>query len=518
MKKSRFLIYLISIFLFVLNSISAEKPNVIFILADDLGWSDLACYGSELYETPNIDRLAQEGVKFTNAYSACQVCSPTRASFLTGKSPAALKLTDWLAGRPDYDFQRMIKPKIRQGLPTSEKTIAEYFKEQGYQTAMFGKWHVGKKSPFKPVDSGFDLHIPKTSTGGAPTGGYHGPFPFKDVPGKKGDYLTDKLTDHAIKFINKNKNKPFFLYFPHFAVHDPIQGRADLVKKYKKKLKSMPKPSGPAFILEGNPDDKEPLTRHQLTELLGRSEYKGHKVFPQRIVKIKQHQNNPEFAAMVEAMDESLGRIEAELKSLGLSENTIIIFTADNGSMAAANFFNPKRTVTKKTLDKAYSSSNLPLRGAKGWMYEGGIRVPAIVKWPGKGKNGIICDSPIITADFYPTILEMAGLPLLPEQHTGGVSFTKALKGEEYDRGKPLYWHYPHYSNHGMQSPGGAIRLGDHKLLEYFENGTLQLFNLKEDIGEQNDISKQFPELVSKMHQMLKDWRQKNDVQMPVYR
>jgi arylsulfatase A-like enzyme len=224
------------------------------------------------------------------------------------------------------------------------------------------------------------------------------------------------------------------------------------------------------------------------------------------MVKIKQRQDNIQFAAMVEAMDESLGRVLAKLKRLGLEENTIVIFFSDNGGMSAANFGNPKRVVSPSKLDLAYSTSNLPLRGAKGWLYEGGIRVPMIVKWPGKGKRGAVCDVPVISTDFYPSILEMAGLPSQPVQHKDGLSFVSALKGEPFE-GKAIFWHFPHYSNHGMQSPGGAVRVGDYKLLEYFENKSVQLFNLKEDPGEQKDLSREQPKKARQLLTRLQAWR-----------
>jgi len=511
------LFYALILFLaLVTSSFGEQKPNVIFFLVDDMGWRDAACFGSEFYETPNIDSLAADGVKFNQAYAACQVCSPTRASILTGQYPARLKLTDWLAGRRDFDFQKLKKVEINQNLPFDVTTLPELLKEQGYSTAIYGKWHIGEGES-SPLGHGFDKHVPEGWNKGWPKAGYHAPFKFADIPDKPGDYLTDKLTDQALKYIEENKDKPFFLYLSHFAVHDPIQGRRDLVGKYKKKLQKMGKPSGPDFILEGNPDDKKPLTREQLTKLITKPAFSGFKVLPQRTVKIKQHQDNAEFAGMVESMDESLGRVMKKLKDLGLDDNTIVIFFSDNGGMSGANFGNPKRKVAKAKLDMAFATSNLPLRGAKGWMYEGGIRVPMIVKWPGKGKAGITCETPVISTDFYPSILEMLGLNQKPEVHPDGVSFAAAVKGETFAR-KPIFWHFPHYSNHGMQSPGGAIRDGDYKLLEYFENGTVQLFNLKEDIGEQNDLSKKYPEIVKKLKAKLHNWRNEVGAKMPEFK
>jgi len=480
-------------------------PNVVFFLVDDLGWSDLGCYGSDVYETPHIDRLAKEGVTFTQAYAACHVCSPTRASIMTGKYPARLHLTDWLNGRRNFAFQRLKNASIRRRLPLEELTIAEALKQHGYRTAHIGKWHLGR-DPHGPLQQGFDMRTPQWNEGW-PKAGYHHPFRFPDLEGKPGEYLTDRLTDRALDFIESSRDQPFLLYLSHFAVHDPIQGREDLVAKYREKLKKRMKPEGPAFILEGNPDAEEPLSKEDLAARMRDPKWSGYRVLPERTVKIKQHQDNAQFAAMVESVDESLGRVLAKLKALKLAENTIVILFSDNGGMSGANFGQPKRVVRAHQLDQAFSTSNLPLRGAKGWLYEGGIRVPLIVHWPEHGKRGHVCDVPVISNDFYPTILEMAGLPRQPDQHVDGVSIAPLVSGSgKLDR-DALYWHFPHYSNHGMQSPGGAIRVGDYKLLEYFENNTVQLFNLRNDVGEQNDLSKTEPERVSKLRSMLHSWR-----------
>ena len=334
------------------------------------------------------------------------------------------------------------------------------------------------------------------------------------IEGKEDEYLTDRLNSMALDFIEQSEDRPFFLYLSHFSVHDPIQGRKDLVEKYRAKLNKLPPPEGSAFILEGNPDDETPLSRQQLKDLLSKSSHQGHKVLPQRTIKIKQRQDNIEFAAMVESVDESLGRVLEKLEQLGLTENTIVIFYSDNGGMSAGNFGNPARVIQQAQLDRAYATSNLPLRGAKGWLYEGGIRVPMIVKWPGKGRAGVVCEEPVISPDFYPSILEMAGLTAAPEQHKDGKSFVPALRSGAFERG-PIYWHFPHYSNHGMQSPAGAIRHGDYKLLEYFENGTVQLFNLKTDLGEQHDLAAAQPKRAATLLAKLQAWRKEVNAKMP---
>ena len=484
-----------------------QKPNVVFFLVDDMGWTDLGCYGSSFYETPEIDQFAEEAVKFTNAYATCHVCSPTRASILTGKYPATLDLTDWIPGRKDYDFQRLLNAEHEVGLPLEEETIAEALKEEGYSTAIFGKWHLGGPET-GPLNQGFDVQVPMNWYRCCPNRTYHAPYGLDGLEDEEGGYLTDKLTDEALKYMEENKDGPFFIYLSHFAVHDPIQGRADLVAKYERKLAQITPQAGADFILEGNPDSENPLSRGELEALISTPAYQGHKVLPNQMVKIKQKQDNTQFAGMVESVDESFGQVLSKLEELGLDDNTIVFFFSDNGGMAAGNWGNPDRVVPDDQVDVAYATANLPLRGAKGWLYEGGIREPLMIKWPGQGMKGIECDVPVISTDFYPTILDMLSLPIPSENNLDGVSLAELVKGgNELDR-EAIYWHFPHYSNHGMQSPGGAIRSGDYKLLEYFENSSVQLFNLKEDIGEQNDLSATNPEKVLELKDLLHQWRQ----------
>ena len=492
--------FLLLVFLFP-SVASSSHPNVIFFLVDDLGWRDVGCFGSPSYETPHIDQLASEGMRFTNAYAACHVCSPTRASIMTGKYPARLGLTDWIPGRRDFAFQKLLNVPNLQRLPLEETTLAEALKARGYATGHFGKWHLGE-DPAGPLQQGFDVQVPRWNKGW-PKAGYHAPFQLDGLADNPGDYLTDRLTDEALKFIERRQEGPFFLYLSHFAVHDPIHGRKDLVTKYRKKLQPS---SQDAFLLEGNPDDEHPLSRLQLDALVHERDYAPFKVLPRRTVKIKQLQDNAEFAAMVESMDESLGRIRDKLQELDLIDNTLIFFFSDNGGMSGANFGRPSRVIPRDRLDAAFSTSNLPLRGAKGWLYEGGIRVPMIVKWPGITTAGSVCNSPVISTDFYPTILEMCDLDVGHDDTIDGTSLVPALKGEPFRRG-PIFWHFPHYSNHGMQSPGGAVRMGEWKLLEYFENGSVQLFNLEHDIGEQHNLAEQNPEKVAELTSLLRQWR-----------
>jgi arylsulfatase A-like enzyme len=488
------------------------KPNVIVFLVDDLGWSDVACYGSSFYDTPNIDKLAEQGMRFTNAYATCHVCSPSRASIMTGKYPARLKLTDWLTGRREFPFQRLANAEIHQALPLEETTLAEALKDYGYRTGQFGKWHLGEDD-MGPLSQGFDVQIPNDWYKGWPKAGYHALFEMGGLKEQTGDYLTDNLTDKALEFIQQGKDGHFFLYLSLFSVHDPIQGRADLVRKYEKRRELLT-PDVMPYVLEGNPDAEEIFTPDQLEEMIQKNAYRGHKVLPNNLVKIKQRQDNPQFAAMVECMDENLGRVMDQLDVLGLSDDTIIIFTSDNGGMAAANFGRPYRNIHPAKTDAAYSTSNLPLRGAKGWMYEGGIRVPLIIKWPGKALAGSTSDEPVTGTDYYPTILEMIAVPPMPEQHMDGVSLVPVLESGGSLGRDAIYWHFPHYSNHGMQSPGAGIRSGKYKLLEYFENGTVQLFDLESDLEETTNLAKQRPEIVSRLLEKLHQWQDEVGAEM----
>ncbi len=501
------------------DSAPAENtPNIVLFLVDDMGWSDLGVYGSELYDTPTIDRFASESVRFTSAYAAGHVCSPTRASLMTGKYPARLRLTDWLPGRREHDFEPLLSAEKALALPLAEVTLAETLREHGFRTGIFGKWHLGDEEA-GPLNQGFDVQVPSWN-GCCPRGGYHPPYEMEGlaVEGEADEYVTDRLTDFAVGFIDdhvaESGDRPFFLYLSHFSVHDPIQGREDLVEKYRERLAARAEPSGPAFVLEGNPDDMPPLSQDELGALAEQPSHREHRVLPQRTVQIKQHQDNPEFAAMVESIDESLGRVLDTLERTGQLDNTIVVFYSDNGGMSAANFGNPERVVADDRLDVAYATSNLPLRGAKGWLYEGGVRVPLIVRWPGAAGGGSVRDEPVISPDLYPTLLEMAGLPTRPEQHVDGVSFASAVRGDAFDRGA-IYWHFPHYSNHGMQSPGGAIRDGNYKLLEYFENDTVQLFDLSADPGETRDLAHADPERADTLRAQLHEWRRQVSAAMP---
>jgi arylsulfatase A-like enzyme len=442
-----------------------NTPNVLFILADDLGWSDLGCYGSKFYETPNLDRLAKESVRFTDAYAACNVCSPTRASILTGKYPARLHLTDWLNGRNDRPDQKLNRPKFQMFLPLEEVTVAEALKEAKYQTAFIGKWHLGESPNYWPEHQGFDLNIGGCGAGHPPS--YFSPYGIPNLPdGPKGEYLNDRLTDEALKFLEGSKDKPFLLYFAHYAVHTPLQAKPASIEKYQTKAAQLKK-SGPEFVLDH-----------------GRE--------------VRQVQDHPIYGAMVESLDDSVGRVLNKLKELGLENNTIVIFTSDNGGLSTA---------------EGTPTSNLPLRAGKGWGYEGGVREPLIVRWPGVTHPGSISHDPVISTDYYPTILEMLGLPLRAQQHLDGKSIVAALKGGALPE-RPLFWHYPHYSNQGGP-PHGAVRLGDFKLIEWYEDMQVELYNLKNDIGEHQDLASKDHPKAAELTSLLHAWRKNVNAQMP---
>ena len=453
MKMQRVLFLPAMLFGFFQQGISAEpKTNVVFFLIDDLGWRDLGCYGSDYYQTPNIDRLAKEGVRFTDAYSACTVCSPTRAAIMTGKYPARLLLTQWLpSGRWSRTGHKMKEGRYISNLPLEEVTIAEVLRGHGYKTAFMGKWHLGTETYYYPEHQGFDVNVAGRDYG-AP-GSYFFPFTGKwkipstgqtlhknqPLSGKKGDYLADRLAEEAESFIRNNSDNPFFLMLSHYAVHTPLQGKPGKVLNYEK-----------------IPENKR--------------------------------QGKPAYAAMVESVDESVGRVTRVLRELGLEKSTLVIFTSDNGGFAGA-------------------TSNAPLRANKGSNYEGGIRVPAIVKWPKAGRRGVLSNVPIISMDFFPTILAATGHALCPYQHIDGVDLTPVLKKSGGLNRDAIYWHYPHYNRHPQNFPAGVVRAGNWKLLQEFETGKLSLYDLADDIGETRDLASRYPEKVKSLLTKLKSWQ-----------
>jgi arylsulfatase A-like enzyme len=433
---------------------AAEKsPNVVLVVIDDLGQRDLGCYGSSFYRTPHLDRMARDGLRFTDFYAACPVCSPTRASILTGRYPPRMTLTDWIPGRPDAPDQRLKRPDTRTALPADEVTVARVLQKNGYATALIGKWHLGGKGS-EPTRFGFDLNVAGDETGTARS--YFAPFADKTgtMPGLEragdGEYLTDRLTTEAERFIEKNKDRPFFLYLPHYAVHTPLKAPQAVIDRYK------------------------------VTPAHGR-------------------QSNPTYAAMVELMDASVGRVLKKLDDLKLSDNTLVLFTSDNGGLATLEGvpFAP--------------TCNAPLREGKGYLYEGGIRVPLVVKWPGKVKAGTTTDQVGCSIDFFDTILDATGTKC--DSKRDGVSLMPVLKGEKVPE-RPIFWHYPHYANQGGR-PGGAIRYRGYKLIEYYEDGRLELFDLKTDISESRNLSDSDARTRAALGGMLKDWRKDVGAKMP---
>ena len=456
------------------SAVSDHKPNVVFFLVDDLGWKDVGCYGSQFYETPNIDRLAAQGMKFTQAYAASPVCSPTRASIMSGKNPARLRITNWIGGKQKG---KLLPADYVHQLPLDEVTIAEVMKENGYDTGFFGKWHLGDKS-FFPEKQGFDINIGGTNKGQPASYFYpykNEKYPAFDVPGldggHEGEYLTDRLTDEAIKYIKQHKNHPFFLFLSHYAVHTPIQAKKKDIAYFKSKNSR-----------DNNGKETFREERQSFTKLI---------------------QDDAVYASMIKSVDESLGRIIVKLQEWGLSNNTIIIFMSDNGGLSTLNG------------RKWAPTSNEPLRAGKGWLYEGGIREPMIIKWQGKVKPASVSDEPVISMDFYPTILEMCSIPLNPGQHKDGLSLVPILLGrKEHLKRNELHWHFPHYHGSG-NTPSSAIRMGNYKLIEYFENSTLELYNLKNDPDEKVSLSNKMPAKTKELHRRLIQWRKNVDAHLP---
>ncbi|HUX57654.1 MAG TPA: sulfatase [Bacteroidales bacterium] len=460
------------------------KPNVIFILLDDYGYTDLGCYGSKFYETPNIDRLASEGIRFTDAYAACPVSSPTRAALMTGKYPVNTGVTDWIPGRQAYGANglpedRFIAQPFNLKLDLNETTIAEAMKSNGYATMISGKWHLGEDSIYWPEQQGFDVNKGGYSRG-APnknnkSNGYFSPYGNPRLEdGPVGEYLTDRQTDDVMKFITDQENAPFFVYLSYYAVHNPMQGKEELIEYFQAKADSM----GLSEI--------QPFTK----------EKEWIKLAPGGDFKERTIQSYAVYAAMIYSVDENLGRLFEKLRELKIDNNTVIIFTSDNGGLSTA---------------EGSPTTNYPLRAGKGWLYEGGIREPLIIKAPGFINGSAISDVPVSTIDFFPTILELTGTSL-SNIKTDGISILPLLKSGEIMI-RPLFWHYPHYSNQGGD-PGSAVRLGNFKLIDNFETGRQELYDLKTDISESIDISETNPEKAKELYDLLTEWRDKSGAKM----
>ncbi len=439
------------------------RPNFVFLLIDDMGWTDGGCFGSRFYQTPQIDALAAAGTRFTQAYAACAVCSPTRAALMTGKYPARLHVTDYIPGEGAPRNSRFLLPDWQKQLPLEETTLANALKKLGYTTGHLGKWHLGG-GQYLPQYRGFDTNVAGGNNGHPAS--YFWPYGPAQNPsrvpglsergGKPGDYLTDQLTDEALRFIEANRDRPFYLNFCHYAVHGPLQGKQELIDQ----AADRPGANG---------------------------------------------QSNTVYAAMVRSVDQSVGRIVAKLEELRLTDRTVIVFTSDNGG--AVHFGNPPAT------------SNLPLRMGKGYAYEGGLRVPLLIKAPGWTRAGSVCETPVVTMDFFPTLLELAGGdPSASRSAVDGVSLVPLLRGEHTRPRQELFWHYPHYWNGGKVSPYSVARVGDWKLIRFYETGTEELYNLKSDLSETTDLAAAQPEKRQEMSARLDAWLKEVGAQMPVKR
>ena len=450
--------------------------NLIMILMDDMGWKDLGCYGSTFYETPNLDRLAAEGVLFTDAYAACPVCSPTRASVMSGKYPARLGVTQYIGA--EQERGRLIGSPYVDHLSLEEKSLAAALREGGYRTWHVGKWHLGEE-PYFPQHHGFDANVGGCHMG-RPTYGYFSPYRIPHLAeGPEGEYLTDRLTDEAIRLISESSDKPFFLNLWHYAMHTPIQSPSEeLTAKYERKARDL----GLDRLQTFEEGDIFPM-EHKKTLRIER-----------RLL-----QSDAAYAAMIENLDTNIGRLLDAIEATGQADNTAIVFTSDNGGLSTA---------------EGSPTCNAPLNEGKGWMYEGGVREPLIVKWPGVTQPGTVCHVPVTSTDFYPTFLEMAGLPPLPDQHRDGVSFAPLLRGAASLDREAIYWHYPHYGNQGG-TPGSSIRVGDYKLIEFFEDGRLELYNLRSDLEERHNLTAAYPELAAELQAKLSGWRDSIEALIP---
>jgi arylsulfatase A-like enzyme len=457
-----------------LNARAAEKPlNFVFIMADDLGQRDLGCYGSTFYETPHLDALAEEGMRFTAAYAACPVCSPTRASLQTGKYPARLHTTDFFGGpqpdeartEPRFQRRKLLPAPYLERLPLEEVTIAEALKGAGYATFFAGKWHLGGPG-FLPQQQGY-----QENQGGNQAGhpkSYFSPYQNPQLTdGPPVEHLDLRLADETARFIDDHRDQPFFVCFCPYEVHVPLQTTDELRQKYEAKAQ-----------LQANAE---------------------HRFGREGDSKVRLAQDHAVYAGMVETMDAAVGRVLAALEEAGVADHTAVFFTSDNGGLSTA---------------EGSPTSNLPWRAGKGWMYEGGLRVPLIVRWPGVARPGATCDQYTSSVDYYPTMLAMAGLAPRPQQTLDGKSFVPLLKSDQGFQRGPIYWHYPHYGNQGGQ-PAAAIRDGDWKLIKFFEADRVELYNLRNDFSEQHDLAKGEPERAAAMLAQLEQWQERVGARFP---
>ena len=464
----------VSVFLFIicgwLNVVAAKQTNFLFFLVDDMGWADIGANGSKFHETPHIDRLAASGMRFTQGYAACPVCSPTRASIITGRHPVRVDITDWIPGQGNHANNKLLHPQDRNNLALEEVTIAEQLKTHGYQTFFAGKWHLGGEGHW-PEDQGFDINIGGHHRG-SPPGGYYAPWTNPALKANKpGEYLTERLTEESVKFLEqRDAAKPFLLYLSYYNIHTPIQPYKKRVEYYNAKVEKMFQGETPT-----------------------QSEHEG---------STRMRQDNAALASMVAAVDDSVGALLGKLKELKLDQNTVVIFFSDNGGLSTrgGKRFGP--------------GCNLPLRASKGWLYEGGVREPTIIRAPGITQPGSVSHKPMVSMDFFPTMLDLAGLPAQPKLHADGQSLLSQLRGNDVGS-RTLYWHYPHY--HGSSwKPGASIRDGDWKLIEFYHHDKVELYNLANDIGEQKNLATRQSKKTAELRAKLRAWQKSMKAKMPV--
>lgn len=482
---------IILLFLFKISSSIGQttqnkRPNIVVILADDLGWTDLTCYGSTFYETPNLDKLAKQGIRFTNSYAACPVCSPTRASLMTGKNPIKTDITDWIKGRQAdgkaRPYEKLIAQPFQYFLPLEEETIAEIALKNQYKTFFAGKWHLGDAEEYFPENQGFQTNLGGIGAGSPKgykndtIGGFFTPYNNQRLKdGIAGEYITDRLATECLDFLEKNQKTPFFLMYSLYAVHNPLQAPTALVRKYQAKQKAL-----------GLTDS----TRFRRDEAW---------MLPQKDWKQRTVQDNPRYAAMIENMDTNIGRILQKLSDLGLDENTIIIFTSDNGGLSTA---------------EGSPTLNINLRAGKGWLYEGGIRVPTIIKWTNQIKAGQISEIPVSTVDFFPTLAKAMNNAAVDAQNIDGSNILDLLADTQKAKQRSLFWHYPHYSNQGGK-PSAAMIKGDYKLILNYEDNSLELYNLKNDIGEKNNLANTQKNITKRYKKALDKWLKTSNAKFP---
>lgn len=449
-----------------------KTPNIILVLIDDLGWRDLTCFGSTFYETPNLDRMAQEGRQFTQAYASCPVCSPTRASLLTGRYPARIGLTDWIDfwGRTHPANGQLVEVPYLPYLPQSEETTASLLGQRGYSTWHVGKWHLGFADTY-PERHGFDVNVGGNYMGYPGPNGYFSPYKIPNLAaGPPGEYLTDRLTDEAIALIRSRGDQPFYLNLWYYTVHTPIEAKPEKVEKYRAKALAL------------GLDQEQALVEGEHFPM----EHKKHMKVTRRVL-----QSDPVYAAMVESMDENVGRLLQTLQDEDIAEDTLVVFTSDNGGLATS---------------EGSPTCNAPLAEGKGWMYEGGTRVPLIAWQPGSIEPGRDCHVPICSIDLLPTFLDYANAPM-GNNHLDGTSLSGLFQGGDSLDRENLFWHYPHYGNQGG-TPGSSVRRGDYKLIEFFEDGRLELYNLAADPSEERNLATAEPDITRQLHESLRGWRQ----------